>query len=60
MIESKKFFLKALIRILIVLFLSVVVFCIGLMIGYAVIGEGESIFDIFQPTTWQNIRNFLH
>lgn len=60
MIESKKFFLKALIRVLLIILLALVVFCIGLMIGYAVIGDGGNIFDIFKPSTWQNIVNFLH
>ena len=58
--ESKQFFLKALIRVLSIILLALVVFCVGLMIGYAVIGDGESIFDIFKPSTWQNILNFLH
>lgn len=27
----------------------------GLMIGYAVLGEGKDAWAILQPSTWQNI-----
>ncbi len=60
MIESNKFFLKALIRILLVILITLVVFCVGLMIGYAIIGDGESVFDVFKQETWQNIIKFLN
>ncbi|MBY6272684.1 MAG: DNA-directed RNA polymerase subunit beta [Bacillaceae bacterium] len=46
-------------RILIVLFLIVVCFFIGAMIGYGVIGDGNP-FDVFKKSTWTHIYDIVN
>ncbi|KYD19831.1 MAG: DNA-directed RNA polymerase subunit beta [Caldibacillus debilis] len=46
-------------RILIVLFLIIVCFFIGAMIGYGVIGDGNP-FDVFKKSTWTHIYDIVN
>jgi polyferredoxin len=46
-------------RILIVLFLIVVCFFVGAMIGYGVIGDGNP-FDVFKKSTWTHIYDIVN
>lgn len=51
--------MKTIIRIFLVCLISSVLFCIGLMIGYSVLGNGASALDVFKAETWQHILDFI-
>ncbi|WP_208560976.1 DNA-directed RNA polymerase subunit beta [Marinilactibacillus kalidii] len=48
-----------LLKIIIILLLIAVAFFGGLMIGYGVIGDGNSPMDVFEPELWQHILDFI-
>lgn len=41
--------------VLLVLLIAFIIFCIGLMIGYGVIGNGGDAWSILSPKTWQEL-----
>lgn len=41
--------------ILMVVLVGLLFLAAGLMIGYAVLGEGQDAWSILQPSTWQDI-----
>ena len=43
--------------VLLVIFLGLLVFAIGLVIGYGVIGGGDNPWSILSPDKWQSIIN---
>lgn len=45
-------------RIIVVLILFVICLCLGLMVGYGVIGDGNPT-DVFVKQTWQHILDFM-
>lgn len=47
------------IRITLFLLLVLLLFVIGLMIGYSVLGDGGSPFAIFSGEVWQKIFEFV-
>ncbi|WP_062532201.1 DNA-directed RNA polymerase subunit beta [Jeotgalibaca dankookensis] len=55
--NSKPIF-RALFWIALFIVLAVVLFAVGLMIGYGVVG-GQSTFDIFKPETWRHITDYI-
>lgn len=44
--------------ILLFLLLASVLFAIGLMVGYGVLGNGETM-QVFQRETWEHIVDFI-
>ncbi|MFC6464242.1 DNA-directed RNA polymerase subunit beta [Marinilactibacillus sp. GCM10026970] len=48
-----------LLKIIIVLILITAAFIGGVMIGYGVIGDGNSSMDVFEPELWQHILEFI-
>lgn len=59
--ENKKYHRTTRNKVLLILgilFLMVVLFTIGVMIGYSVLGEGEAT-DVFSPRVWENLRVFF-
>lgn len=46
---------KQLLVVVIVLLLALLALCIGLMIGYGVVGDGDNVFAIFSPEKWQEL-----
>lgn len=46
---------QQLILIFLVLILGLLLFALGLMIGYGVIGDGESMWSILSPDKWQEL-----
>ncbi|MEC6748450.1 DNA-directed RNA polymerase subunit beta [Marinilactibacillus sp. XAAS-LB27] len=48
-----------LLKIIIVLILIAAAFIGGVMIGYGVIGDGNSPMDVFEPELWQHILEFI-
>ena len=41
--------------VLLVLFLGLLVFAVGLVIGYGIIGGGDNPWSILSPDKWQSI-----
>lgn len=46
---------KQLLLVILLCLLGVVVFAVGLMVGYAVVGDGQQATDILSPDKWQDI-----
>ncbi|HPJ00720.1 MAG TPA: DNA-directed RNA polymerase subunit beta [Enterococcus sp.] len=57
--EISEDILKNLIKILSIVFGAILLFFIGLMIGYGVIGDG-SPFHVFNRELWQHILDFFN
>lgn len=53
--KAKHYVGQRLLLILMILFLGLLLFIAGLMVGYGIIGDGESIWDILTPEKWQEI-----
>lgn len=53
--KGTKYVGQQLLIILLVLILAFVIFALGLMVGYGVIGEGDSMWDILSAEKWQEI-----
>ena len=58
--NSGHLLLTALLRVLIFVIIAVILFALGLMVGYAVLGEGHNPFDIFSKEVWDKIFNFIN
>ena len=58
--NSGHLLLTALLRILIFVIIAVILFALGLMIGYAVLGEGKNPLDIFSKEIWDKIFRFIN
>ncbi len=56
--QNLRYIMATLGKLLVVLILVVVLFVVGLMIGYGFFGEG-SPKDILSPTIWQHIWQFI-
>ncbi len=46
---------KQLLLVLLLVLLAVLVFAVGLMIGYGVIGDGDNMWAILSPEKWQEL-----
>ncbi|MDO4667320.1 MAG: DNA-directed RNA polymerase subunit beta [Streptococcus sp.] len=55
MSNNLKYLGKQLGIVILVLLVTALVFCIGLMIGYGVIGNGKDPWSILSPATWNSI-----
>ncbi|HFI0238682.1 TPA: DNA-directed RNA polymerase subunit beta [Streptococcus suis] len=55
--ENLNYLGKRLFSILIVVLLAILVFAVGLMVGYGVIGDGDNVFAILSPTKWQELMS---
>ena len=47
-------------RILVFIIIAIILFALGLMIGYAVLGEGKNPLDIFSKEIWDKIFKFIN
>ncbi|MGX7350970.1 DNA-directed RNA polymerase subunit beta [Enterococcus canis] len=56
--STKRYILRTLIIIFSVILLMMLLFIIGTMIGYGVIGSGKAT-DVFNFSIWQHILDFL-
>ncbi|MBO8052524.1 DNA-directed RNA polymerase subunit beta [Streptococcus suis] len=43
---------KNLILVAVVLLIAILVFVLGLMVGYGVIGDGDNVFAVLSPAKW--------
>lgn len=57
--KTSRYILYTLIKIMAVFFMAFLLFFVGLMIGYGVIGDGSPM-DVFQGNLWGNIFRFLN
>ena len=55
--DELKYVAKQVVIVLLVIFLGLLVFAIGLVIVYGVIGGGDNPLSILSPDKWQSIIN---
>lgn len=53
--ENLRFVGNQLLLILFVVLLALILFAIGLMIGYGVIGDGDNVWAILSADKWQEL-----
>ncbi|MGT2714949.1 DNA-directed RNA polymerase subunit beta [Streptococcus respiraculi] len=53
--ENLRFVGNQILLILFVILLALILFAIGLMVGYGVIGDGSNIWAILSPEKWQEL-----
>ncbi|HEL1764511.1 TPA: DNA-directed RNA polymerase subunit beta [Streptococcus suis] len=46
---------KNLVLVAVVLLIAILVFILGLMVGYGVIGDGDNVFAVLSPAKWQEL-----
>ncbi|HFI0039714.1 TPA: DNA-directed RNA polymerase subunit beta [Streptococcus suis] len=46
---------KNLLLVLIVVLFVILVFALGLMVGYGVVGDGDNMFSVLSPVKWQEL-----
>ena len=56
--SSKRYIVITLLKVFVVIFLAVILFVTGTMIGYGGIGEGAPK-DVFKEEVWTHILDFL-
>ena len=56
--SSFRYILVTLLKILVVISLVIILFVVGTMIGYGLIGNGNPM-DVFDEKIWTNIMNFF-
>ncbi|HFI0231457.1 TPA: DNA-directed RNA polymerase subunit beta [Streptococcus suis] len=55
--ENLSYVRKNLLLVAIVALLALIVFALGLMVGYGVIGDGDNLLAILSPSKWQDLIN---
>lgn len=53
--ENLSYVGKNLLLVVIVLLIAALVFVLGLMLGYGVIGDGDNVFAVLSPAKWQEL-----
>ncbi|HEL2056250.1 TPA: DNA-directed RNA polymerase subunit beta [Streptococcus suis] len=53
--ENLNYVGKQLLSVFIVILIAILVFALGLMVGYGVIGDGENMFAVLSPEKWQEL-----
>ncbi|HFR3342219.1 TPA: DNA-directed RNA polymerase subunit beta [Streptococcus suis] len=48
---------KQLLIVLLVILAMFLLFAVGLMIGYGVIGDGDNVWSVLSPEKWQELIN---
>ena len=56
--SSFRYILVTLLKILVVISLVIILFVVGTMIGYGLIGNGNPM-DVFNEKIWAHIMNFF-
>ncbi|EOH85786.1 DNA-directed RNA polymerase subunit beta [Enterococcus villorum] len=56
--NSQRYILISLVKILVVILLLILLFIAGTMIGYGVVGGGNPL-RVFQPSLWLHIQAFF-
>ncbi|VMI39034.1 competence associated protein [Streptococcus pneumoniae] len=53
--ENLSYVGKNLLLVVIVLLIAALVFVLGLVLGYGVIGYGDNVFAVLSPAKWQEL-----
>ncbi|ACO15935.1 competence associated protein [Streptococcus pneumoniae] len=53
--ENLSYVGKNLLLVVIVLLIAALVFVLGLVLGYGVIGDGDNVFAVLSPAKWQEL-----
>lgn len=53
--ENLRYVGKNLLLLVIVLLIAALVFVLGLVLGYGVIGDGDNVFAVLSPAKWQEL-----
>ncbi|MDQ8836970.1 DNA-directed RNA polymerase subunit beta [Streptococcus ruminantium] len=53
--ENLNYVGKNLLLVVVGLMIAILVFAIGLIVGYGVIGDGDNMFAILSPEKWQEL-----
>ena len=56
--KNTRYITNVLIKVFLVFIMAVVLFFIGLMIGYGIIGDGHPL-EVLNPYIWHHIFNFI-
>lgn len=57
--KLNRYVLISLMKILLVIFLVIILFAVGTMIGYGIIGDGMPL-KVFSPKLWNHILDFVN
>ncbi|HFU4459573.1 TPA: DNA-directed RNA polymerase subunit beta [Streptococcus suis] len=55
--ENLNYVGKHLLLVFILALIAILVFALGLMVGYGVVGDGDNLFAVLSPTKWQELIN---
>ncbi|HFH9838892.1 TPA: DNA-directed RNA polymerase subunit beta [Streptococcus suis] len=55
--ENLNYVGKHLLLVFILALIAILVFALGLMVGYGVIGDGDNLFAVLSPAKWQELIN---
>ena len=55
--DSMLFVGRQLLFVFLIIILALIIFAVGLMVGYAVVGDGDSAMSILSLDKWQEIIN---
>ncbi|HFI0102794.1 TPA: DNA-directed RNA polymerase subunit beta [Streptococcus suis] len=53
--ENLNYVGKNLLLVFILALIAILVFALGLMVGYGVIGDGDNVFAVLSPAKWQEL-----
>ncbi|WP_155962656.1 DNA-directed RNA polymerase subunit beta [Streptococcus ruminantium] len=53
--ENLNYVGKNLLLVVVGLMIAILVFAIGLIVGYGVVGDGDNMFAILSPEKWQEL-----
>ncbi|MGT2756448.1 DNA-directed RNA polymerase subunit beta [Streptococcus ovuberis] len=53
--QSSQYVVQQLIILLLIVLAACLLFAVGLMVGYGVIGDGDSMWSILSPAKWQEL-----
>ncbi|HEL2685219.1 TPA: DNA-directed RNA polymerase subunit beta [Streptococcus suis] len=53
--ENLSYVGKHLLSVFIVILIAILVFALGLMVGYGIIGDGDNMFAVLSPVKWQEL-----
>ncbi|HEL1618688.1 TPA: DNA-directed RNA polymerase subunit beta [Streptococcus suis] len=55
--ENLNYVGKHLLLVFILALIAILVFALGLMVGYGVVGDGDNLFAVLSPAKWQELIN---
>ncbi|HFU4463056.1 TPA: DNA-directed RNA polymerase subunit beta [Streptococcus suis] len=55
--ENLNYVGKHLLLVFILALIAILVFALGLIVGYGVVGDGDNLFAVLSPAKWQELIN---